>query len=434
VVLLTFTIGILNICLGYAVAVYLGYGPASWIDGWDALLGEAPPQQPIAADWPQNPAAAAAIPPAAVPVAVAVTQPVVETPPAVSPEPADAPAPPAGEKFVELGILKFNAAIVESGVKIAAIETRLRSSQGQWDAAMIESCVAELEKDSEEYMAEQERLAEEFRQRMAELGEMAAVGDQIEMGNLAACAQLETTVSNLKHMDFHSDLQAAGTRLLEEIDNLRAARHYLRDNQDVAFLAVARHEHRLGQVEPRVQQDRLTRGPNRIGLETTLWQWWQEGKQQKHEMGVVLVDIDKFGKLNGKHGSLVGDRLLSGFANVLREIGGPEHLLARYAGQRFIVVMRDIGPRSLVKAGETLRQSIERTVFLCDGEKIGITISMGIAAVAPDESIETLLDRAEKSLQHAKHGGPNRASFDNGKDIQTVESPEFHAEYREVMI
>ena len=69
-----------------------------------------------------------------------------------------------------------------------------------------------MEKDAAEYLAEQDRLTEQFRGRMGELGEMAAVGEQIETANLAAIAQLETTINNLKYMDFHGDLEAAGKR------------------------------------------------------------------------------------------------------------------------------------------------------------------------------------------------------------------------------
>ena len=91
------------------------------------------------------------------------------------------------------------------------IETQLRSKEGAWDAATIRTCVARLETDAAEYLVEQGQLAEQFHSRMAELGEMTAVGEQIEAANLAELAQLETTISNLKHMDFQSDLQAAGS-------------------------------------------------------------------------------------------------------------------------------------------------------------------------------------------------------------------------------
>ena len=65
-VLLTFTIGILNVCLGYALAVFLGYGPPSLGEGWDALLAASPAAAPAAGahgpDLGQAPSVAAAWP------------------------------------------------------------------------------------------------------------------------------------------------------------------------------------------------------------------------------------------------------------------------------------------------------------------------------------------------------------------------------------
>ena len=50
-VLLTCTIGILNICLGYALAVYLGYGPPGILEGWDVLMGNPLAEPPSCRSW-----------------------------------------------------------------------------------------------------------------------------------------------------------------------------------------------------------------------------------------------------------------------------------------------------------------------------------------------------------------------------------------------
>ena len=139
------------------------------------------------------------------------------------------------------------------------------------------------------------------------------MGEQVETANLAALAQLETTISNLKHMDFESDLQAAGERLLEEIGDLHTARHQLRDDHKGAFLAVARNQGRLDQIDPQVQVDYLTGLANRIGVETALWRWWQEGYPQKRAMGGILLEPDGFGKMARNLGSAAADRLVAGW-------------------------------------------------------------------------------------------------------------------------
>ena len=114
VVLLIFTIGVVNICLGYKLAVFLGFGPPSLSEGWDALAGlpsvgaTAVIEEPAVPQAPATPAAASDQSPA----------------PTEGASPAEADAPPAAEAawqldetFVESNILKFNLAIARSGDK-----------------------------------------------------------------------------------------------------------------------------------------------------------------------------------------------------------------------------------------------------------------------------------------------------------------------------
>ena len=365
-VLLTFTIGIINLCLGYALAVFLGYGPPSLVDGWDAIWGEVLPEE---GDPLSEPTHAAGPPFPMQPAGSPATQPVgedssleSEMSPRVVPRGNRRPAM-LNEKYVEASILKFNVATADSEAATMEIENRLRSKEEGFEAATIEACLAELVKDSENYLAEQGRLAEQFRQRMGELGDMASVGEEVEMANLAAAAQLETTISNLKHMDFHSDLSAAKDRLLEELGNLRAARHHLRDSQDVAFLAVARRYDRLGQLDPRIGRDPLTGLPNRIGLEIALEPVAASGATPRPPNRRHPPGHRRLRQAQRQVWAAVGDRVLTGLTGVLRELCGPGRLLARYAGQRFAVVMLDAGPSALRKTAELLRQSIERTVL-----------------------------------------------------------------------
>ena len=90
------------------------------------------------------------------------------------------------------------------------------------------------------------------------------------MGNLEQSAQVETTLNNLEYMDFSGDPEEGNQRLLEEIKNLRMARHRLRDKQEAAFLAIARCENRIDKIEKQLFIDPLTKLRNRIGLEVEL--------------------------------------------------------------------------------------------------------------------------------------------------------------------
>lgn len=419
---LTLIIGIVNLGLGYALAVWLGYGSlpptlAGWTRGWPARRpvpnrpAPAVPPAPVAAEKPPGPAA--------------------QTPSAevAQPEPFT-----LDETFVEASVLRLNLAMLRSGAKVTEIDSRLRASRGNYDRPSIEQCLAELLADCETYLVEQSEAAERFHQRIGELGELNSLAEQIELANLEQSAQVETTISNLRNMDFESDLAAAAERLLTEIDGLRAARHRLRDSQEIAFVDIARHQGRLAAIDERLKTDTLSGMPNRIALEATLAQWWQEGRPKSHTLSAALLDLDAFGQLNKTYGSSLADRILRHVAQYLLGAAGQGHLTGRYAGQRFLLVAEDVGPRALVKHVELMRQSIERMTFKTGAETIRLTASAAIAEVPPDDAPQEFLERLEQMLAEARAAGVNQSLLWDQDRSQRVDSPNFGAEYREIAL
>lgn len=444
---LTLVIGVLNLCLGYAAAVYLGYAPPGVRAAWEALAGQRDASTPgtqatlqelsslpidqMLDDEPEDTMDDS--------MAMETYEDPDEDDASALFSPDDPEAWELNEKYIETSVLKLNIAMLKSGKKTTEIDTRLRNCRGRTDRETIQECLADLKEDCETYLAEHSELAEKFSQRIGELGELSALGDEIEMANLEQSAQVETTLNNLKHMDFKSDLEQANARLLEEIANLRAARHKLRDNQEVAFLAIARQEDRMDKLEPRLFSDPLTRGHNRIGLEATLWQWWQEKRHQSRQISAALFDMDAFGELNEDYGPLVGDRILQHLAQIIREEAGKGDLVGRYAGQRFLIVTLDVGPRTAIKKAETIRQLIQQARFLVGGQggaaqQIRVTAAGAIAEVSPEDSMEGFLDRLEETLKRAKQAGPNRSFSHDGTQPELVESPDFGVAQNEIQI
>ncbi len=150
-------------------------------------------------------------------------------------------------------------------------------------------------------------MALKLRERIEEFGEFKGLAEEIEASNLEEAAQVETTLSNLGHMDLSTDPEAARLRVLTEIGRLRVTRHKLRDRQEMAFLRISRHHNRLNEIAKPLLYDPLTELRSRIGLETQLWEWWQEGRHQSREMAAALFDLDQFGHINESYGAAVGD-------------------------------------------------------------------------------------------------------------------------------
>ncbi len=104
------------------------------------------------------------------------------------------------------------------------------------------------------------------------------------------------------HMDFESDLEAANARLVEELKNLRVARHMLRDNQEVGLP-----DGRALREPPRQDRETAVQRPadeapqsNRPRNDPRLW--WREGRHQRRPMSAALFDLEQFAILNEVHG------------------------------------------------------------------------------------------------------------------------------------
>jgi len=446
VVSLTIVIGTLNLCLGYALAVYLGYGPTTirempagtsqattqvmaMEDSIEDVVGQlmaAPIEQMLDDDPDDDFEDELEVEAYAAPGQESDDD-----------EPINPDAPEnweLDEKNIEISILKLNIAMMKSGARATNIDTQLRACQGHSDKETVQDCLSKLKEDCEAYLNELGEMAAKFSSRIGEMGELSELGEEIEIANLEQAAQVETTLSNLEFMDFGSDLEAANLRLLEEISNLRMARHKQRDNQEMAFVAVAQHQNRLQQVEPRLFNDPLTRLYNRIGIEATLDQWWQQGYPNSRQISAVLFDLDGFSELNEKLGPSVGDRILFQVASFIQEKAGKLDLVGRFAGQQFLVVMLDIGPRTATKNAELIRQSIEKIVFKGNGKEINVTVAGGITEIKPEDTRKDVLERLQKTLRDAKQAGPNQSFFHDGEEAELVESPNLGAQYVELQI
>lgn len=442
-VFLTFTIGVLNLCLGYVLAVKLGYGPPT-LFAWAApkvdrvaeaevaaMLAEADTAPDLDAmledvsedDWFDEPLEEQA---GEVDVRDEDPSQVLE---------ADAPEDwDLDEKFVETSILKLNIAMMKSGARVTEIDARLRNAQTHCDLELIQSCLRDLKEDCQTYLAEQSSAARTFHDRIGELGELSALGDEIELTNLEQAAQIETTLSNLDNMDFQSDLTAAAKRLLDEIDHLRVARHRLRDSQEEAFLAIARSENRLDKIEKRLYNDSLTKLPNRIGLETMLHDWWTSGKLRAHQMSAALFDVDRFTRVNEEHGPMIADAILHGIAQYLQQQCAKNDLVARFSGQRFFVMMVDTGPRTATKNVELIRQGIERISWVREEKEAVVTVGGAVTEVAVDDAEYDVFRRLLAAIKAAKQAGANRCFLHDGQVISPIESPNFGTDYIEIQI
>ena len=129
----------------------------------------------------------------------------------------------------------------------------------------------------------------------------------------------------------------------------------------------------------------------------------------ERRMSIVVIDIDHFKKINDEHGHAAGDEVLKALANVLRQRGSDRNHIARTGGEEFCILLPETDLENAQQLAESIRAQCENTQVTHAGSAtISFTISAGVSQVAPVETINHAINRADDALFVAKREGRNR--------------------------
>lgn len=133
-----------------------------------------------------------------------------------------------------------------------------------------------------------------------------------------------------------------------------------------------------------------------------------------HEMGLAMLDIDDFKRINDTFGHPVGDEILKGLVEELMTNARDSDIVARYGGEEFAIIFPDIPGRSAADAANRMRDLVERREFKVPqlNRVLRITVSVGVA-IYPGDGVTNadLISRADAALYFAKKNGKNRVAI-----------------------
>lgn len=122
---------------------------------------------------------------------------------------------------------------------------------------------------------------------------------------------------------------------------------------------------------------------------------------------LALFDIDHFKMVNDKFGHLYGDEVLVQFARLMIHAFRHQDLMFRYGGEEFAVVLVGMTSESAMPKLDSFRLALEAYNF----PQIGyMTVSIGVTDISPGESVDTIINRADKALYYVKQNGRNQVS------------------------
>jgi len=167
---------------------------------------------------------------------------------------------------------------------------------------------------------------------------------------------------------------------------------------------------KLVKKEREILIDALTSLNNRKALDKKIKELYNEFKRNATTFSVMMLDIDFFKKFNDTYGHKIGDDVLQIVGSTLQECTKGKDFPARYGGEEFIVLLPKATLNNASSLAEQIRQEISGKSLKLKktGEKIdNITSSIGVSQIKSGDTIDAVIERADKDLYLAKDSGRN---------------------------
>ncbi len=162
-------------------------------------------------------------------------------------------------------------------------------------------------------------------------------------------------------------------------------------------------------LEERSVKDSLTGLYNRHFLNEYLIKASELALRHGHTLGILMIDIDFFKKVNDEFGHDVGDIVLQQITEILKSRFRKADVVVRYGGEEFLVLLHDVEENKLIEIAEQIRIAVENTPFQTPQGPIKKTISIGVAVYPIDsKDIWQVIKFADIALYHAKKTGRNK--------------------------
>jgi len=214
---------------------------------------------------------------------------------------------------------------------------------------------------------------------------------------------------------------ADSAALSPQLDEARAGTAEMMHSADALQRQVAASQTEIAQLRTDLDRargeallDPLTGLLNRKGFDQQVAAMLRTEPAAGCEHCLVMLDIDHFKKVNDVHGHVMGDRVLQGISEVLRQcLAGTGHAAARYGGEEFAIVLAHATRAQARQLAEQVRVSAKAMKIRNRNTQevlFTITISGGLAALQAGDDAQVLVARADAALYESKNGGRDRVS------------------------
>jgi len=163
----------------------------------------------------------------------------------------------------------------------------------------------------------------------------------------------------------------------------------------------------LKKFERHATTDALTGLANRHSMQESFPAEIANCIEKEKPIAMMMIDVDTFKQFNDMFGHIAGDRALSAVSKILQSQFRPRDLLVRYGGDEFAVLLPATNKEQALAIGDRIRQIVSGDTEDSQDSliQIPVKVSMGVAELAPQETLDAIVRKADAALYRAKHAG-----------------------------
>lgn len=184
--------------------------------------------------------------------------------------------------------------------------------------------------------------------------------------------------------------------------------------QDISPIEREREKTRL--LEKMALMDPVTRIANRLGATARLEARLNELKRYGWPFGILFCDVDRFKEVNDTYGHETGDLVLRAVAKTISANVRSSDFVSRWGGDEFLVVLQNTNGNNLLRIADKIRRLMEQCRVSAEGDggraTVGVTASVGATLAHAEDSVDSLLRRADSLMYQSKREGANRVSVE----------------------
>jgi diguanylate cyclase (GGDEF)-like protein len=198
----------------------------------------------------------------------------------------------------------------------------------------------------------------------------------------------------------------------------------------LAFFLARALAHSFDRAHHLSMRDPLTGLFNRRYLDETMEREMERARREGASVGVIVLDIDHFKRLNDTFGHDAGDHVLARVGELLRHLARGSDIACRFGGEEFALILPGATLAVSAERAEAIRALFEATPFEFDGRRIPpMTLSAGVSALAPgDGDWGEVLHHADRALYAAKQAGRNRVIVGSNSGVPFRDGAQLRAE------